>query len=204
MRAPAADYLEAAKVEDLIDELHREGYQVEREATVGNETFDLSAQRNGELLVYEVKARSRLKESGDELARLREAAIEAGVSGFRLVVVNPPHEIEVAVEGLKEALASHFLEKLPPAVEELSANTCFQGVSHVYIDAVSVRRMGAHVRGTASIDVQLNFRGKTDRIDWTVDERLPFTFDVELGHDLKLARVNEIKIDLSDFADADE
>jgi hypothetical protein len=145
-----------------------------------------------------------LKESGDELARLREAAIEAGVSGFHLVVVNPPHEIEVSVEGLEAALTSYFLEKLPPELDDLSAETGFAGVSHVYIDAVNVRRTGAHVRGSASVNVELNFRGKTDRIDWTVHERLPFTFDVELGLDLKLTRVNAIKIDLSDFADQDE
>jgi hypothetical protein len=154
--------------------------------------------------VYEVKARSRLKESVGEVARLREAAVKAGVSGFRLVVVNPPSEIEVAVEGLEVALADYFLEKLPPELDEISANTRFQRVSHAEIEAVNVRQASIGVRGWASVNVELNFRGKTDRIDLSVNERIPFTFDVELGPDLKLTRVNEIKVDVSDFSDDGE
>jgi hypothetical protein len=90
MRLPAADYLEAAKVEDLIEDLRRSGYRIKQHAMVGNQEFDLLAQRGDERLVFEIKARSRLKESIEEVAHLRAAALEAGVDGFRLLIVSPP------------------------------------------------------------------------------------------------------------------
>jgi Holliday junction resolvase len=204
MRRPAADYLEAYKIEELADDLSREGYQVEREASVGNQQFDLVARRNGELVVYEVKARSRLKESVEQLARLRAAAREAGVTSYRLVVVNPPRETEVAVEGLEAALLAYFVEELPTEVDQLSYETHAKRVKLFEIDSIDVRPQSVRVRGRAALDVELNYRGKTERIDVTVDEGLEFTFDVELGSDLKLARVNIIKVDVSDFADEGE
>src|SRR4051812_15206979 len=123
MRRPAADYLEADKIEELADDLSRDGYHVEREANVADQQFDLVARRNGELVVYEVKARSRLKQSVDELARLRAAAREGGVTSYRLVVVNPPRETQVAIEGLDAALLEYFLEELPTEVDQISYKT---------------------------------------------------------------------------------
>lgn len=204
MRLPAADYLEAEKIEELADELRRDGYQVERAASVGDQEFDLVARRNGELVVYEVKARSRLNESLDQLARLRAAARKGGVTSYSLVVVNPPQDVKVEITGLDTALAGHFREELPAEVDNLSFQTRFKRVKLFDIESVDVRPDAIRVQGRAALYVELNFRGKTDRIDLTTDEGLGFTFDVELGADLKLARVNEIKIDLSDFEDQDE
>jgi hypothetical protein len=204
MRAPAADYLEADKIEELADDLSREGYRVEREATVGGQRFDLLAQRDGERLVFEVRARSRLGANGDELVRLRAAAIEAGVTGFRLVVVNPPRATQVAIEGLDAALLGYFREELPAEVDQISYETRAKRVKIFDVESVDVRRDRMRVQGRGGLDVELNYRGKTDQIDLTTDEGLDFTFDVELGSDLKLAHVNSIKVDVSDFADSDE
>jgi hypothetical protein len=201
MRRPAADYLEADKIEELAEDLSRDGFLVEREARVGDQQFDLVARRNGELVVYEVKARSRLKQSADELARLRAAARKGGVTSYRLVVVNPPHEVKVAIEGLDAALLGYFREELPAEVDQISYETRAKRVKLFDVESVDVRRDGVRVKGRGGLDVELNYRGKTDRIDLTTDEGLDFTFDVELGSDLKLVRVNSIKVDVSDFAD---
>jgi hypothetical protein len=203
MRKTAAEYLEAAKIEELEESLRDDGYRVERDALVGGQVFDLLAQRDGERLVYEVKARTRLGQNGDEIVRLRAAAVEAGVAGFRVVVVTPPRATVVKIEGLEAALLEHFLEELPSEVDQLSYQTRAKYVKVYEIDLVDVRRDGSRARGRAALRVELNFRGKTDRIDLSTDEPLGFDFDIELGPDLKLARVNEIKIDLSDFADED-
>jgi hypothetical protein len=174
---------------------------VEREGKVGGQEFDLLAERDGQLLVFEVKARSRLGESVDEVARLRAAAIEAGVDGFRLVVVSPPRQTDVAIEGLEGVLKDHFLTEVPPEIDALSYQTDVNRVRLSVIDSIDVRHEGIHVQGKAVLYVQLNFRGKTDRIDLSVEEGLGFEFDVELGQDLKLSQVHSIKVDLSDFAD---
>ena len=204
MRRPAADYLEADKIEELADDLSREGFSVEREASVGDQQFDLVARRNGEIVVYEVKARSRLKESADRLSQLRAAAREAGVTSYRLVVVNPPPEVKVAIDGLDTELFGYFLEELPTEVDELSYETHARRVKVLEIDSVDVRRQGIRARGRGALYVQLNFLGQTPTNGMTVEEGLEFAFDVELGPDLKLAGVNSIKIDVSDFADPNE
>jgi hypothetical protein len=69
------------------------------------------------------------------------------------------------------------------------------------IEFVYVRSDDIRAKGLAALYVELNFRGKTDRIDLSTEEGLGVTFDVVLGPDLKIARVNDIDIDLSDFAD---
>ena len=204
MRRPTADYLEADKIEELADDLSRDGYQVEREASVGDQQFDLVARRDGELVVYEVKARSRLKESVEQLARLRAAARNGGVTSYRLVVVNPPQEVKVAIEGLDTQLLEHFLEELPTEVDQLSYATRVKRVKLFEIDSVDVRREAIRVQGRAALYVELNFRGRTDSIDHSVDEGLGFTFDVDLGPDLKLATVHDLKVDVGDYANAGE
>lgn len=201
MRRPAADYLEADKIEELADDLSREGYHVERAARVGDQQFDLVARRNGEVVVYEVKARSRLKESADQLSRLRAAARKAGVTTYRLVVVNPPPDVKVAIDGLDTELLGYFVEELPTEVDELSYETHARRVKVLEIESIDVGRQGIRAQGRGALYVDLNYLGKTTGNSMTVEEGLDFAFDVELGSDLKLAHVNSIEVDVSDFSD---
>jgi len=199
MRSTSADYLEAAKVEELAEELRNNGYQVETEARVGDQVFDLLAERGSQRVVFEVKARSRLPETTDEVARLRAAAQRAGVAEFRLVVVNPPHEVEVTIEGLDAELTRYFLEELPGGLDEITSATRVEGVSDVEVQSVDVRHSGIHVRGRASLDVELNYGGGMARDGLTGGDSFPFTFDVDLGPDLTLIRVNEVDVNLGGF-----
>lgn len=199
MRQTAADYLEAEKIEDLEASLRSSGYQVAREAAVGNEVFDIVAERDGQLQLYEVKARSRLQESIEEVARLRAAARQAGVKGFSVVVVSPPREIDVEVEGLASELTGYFLEALPAAVDRLSADTRVERVRVVEIASVKVRSSGIRVQGRGALEVELNYLGKPGSIGASLDETLSFEFDVDLASDLRLTHVNTIDIDLSDY-----
>jgi Holliday junction resolvase len=199
MRRPAADYLEAEKIEQLADDLSRAGYVVEREVRIGDQRFDLIAQRNGERLAFEVKARSRLQESAGQLARLRAAARQAGVDSFRLVVVNPPREVDVTIEGLNWELTRYLQEHLPSELDQISSETIVEDVSDIQIGVADLRRSGIHVRGTAAVDVQLNYDGGAQRDGLTETDSFPFTFDIELGADWKLAHMNEIEVNVDSF-----
>ena len=204
MRLAPADYLESAKIEQLTEELSKKGYRVEREATVANATFDLLAQRGEERLVFEVKARSRLKDSIDEVAQLRQAAREAGVSGFRLVIVTPPQETEVTIEGLESELCRFIRYTHPPELDEMFADPTVERVTHVEVDSVGVRHDGIRVRGRAAVRLEVNEGGVSTPDAWRVSDSLPFTFDVELGTDLKVATVHDLKVDIGDYASAGE
>jgi len=199
MRRPAADYLEAEKIEELAEDLRRSGYRVEREARLGNQQFDLLAQRDGERVVVEVKARSRLKESVEQLARLRAAARKAGIDVFRLVVVNPPREVDVTIEGLDWELTNYLNEHLPGELDEISSGTIVEGVSDIEIDLADIKRDGMHVRGRASVDVQLNYGGGVERDGLTETAIFPLIFDINLGPDWKLEEANELHVDVDSF-----
>ena len=204
MRRSAADYLEAERIEELVQDLRREGYRVETEARLGDEQFDVLARRDGELLVFEVKARSRLGRSADEVARRRAAARAAGVTGFRIEVVNPPHETEVAIEGLEAELSRYIAEVHPSELDEMFAAPRVERVSHLGVESITVRHDGIRVRGWAHVRLEVNYGGIDGDTIPRVSDSLPFTFDVDLGMDLKLARVLDLKVDLGDYANVPE
>lgn len=197
MRSPSAEYLEAAKVEELAADLQQQGYRVVRDAQLGSQQFDLLAERDGQRLAVEVKARSRLTESTADVIRLREAARAAGLSEFRLVVVVPPRVVDVSIENLETEFLRYFADQgVPSNLDELSSETRIENVSDIEVESVSIHPSHIQVRGRATIDVELNF-GR----DTTTTESLPFTFDVELDSDLKVVAMTELLIDTGDLAD---
>src|SRR5687768_12623868 len=101
MRPASADYLEALKVEELAADLREKGYETILDAQVGDAVFDLIAVRGQERIAFEVKARSRLSNSTEQVAHLREIAVDAGITEFKVVVVTPPHEVAVSIEDLE-------------------------------------------------------------------------------------------------------
>jgi hypothetical protein len=96
-------------------------------------------------------------------------------------------------------LLAFLLDHVPSDVDEMSSQTTIDDVSDVEVEAVEVRRTGIHVRGRATLDVQLNFSGGNARDGLTLDERLPLTFDVDLDPALKLGTVHQIHVDTSEF-----
>src|SRR3954447_9971600 len=112
MSTPSAELLEAEKIEELADQLRADGYDVQT-SKQGDPGFDIIAKRGGEVIVFEVKARSRLESAVPSINQLRQRAAEEGYSGFRLVVVNPPREIQVEIDGLQDLL-QHQLAEDPP------------------------------------------------------------------------------------------
>jgi Holliday junction resolvase len=204
MRRAPAEYLESAKIEELAEELQESGYRVEREATVANQVFDILAQRGDERLVFEVKARSRLKESIDEVAQLRQAAFEARVSGFRLVVVTPPRATEVTIEGLESELTHYLVDNPPPTLDEMFSNPRVERATDIEIESAAVRHDGIDVRGRATVNLEVDFGGRPTVDNYRVSDALSFTFDVALGPDLKLAMVHDLKVDIGDYANVGE
>lgn len=195
----AADFLERAKQEELAADLERQGYHVTLEPTGEYWHFDLLAERGAERIAYEIRARSRLKASAIEVAQLRAAAKRAGVTDFRLVVVTPPRQIEVIVEGIDTQLYSHLADETPEELDELSSGTRVDGVTDVDFESVVVSPSGIHLRGHATVELELNYGGGEERHGLTTGASVPLYFDVVLGHDLRISQVNELDLDTSEF-----
>ena len=58
----------------------------------------------------------------DEVAELRQAAFEAQVSEFRLVIVTPPRATEVSIESLESELSRYLVDNPPLALDEMFSN----------------------------------------------------------------------------------
>ena len=196
MRSSSADYLEAAKLEALIADLVRQGYRVTRDARLGDQVVDLLAERDGERVAFEIKARSRLAGSTQEVRRLREAARDAHLTEFRLVVVNPPHGVDVTIENLHEELLRCFAETATPEViSALSSIAHVEDVTDVDVDRVDVRPSRIHVRGRANADVALDYGEGSGRDGLSASESFPFSFDLVLGPDLRIVQMNHLSFD---------
>lgn len=200
VRRSSADYLEEAKLEELTADLEGQGYRIAREAPLGDQRVDLLAERDGERVAYQVKAISRLKESSQDIERLREAALQAGLTGLRVVVAVPPRAVSVTVEDLRSKLLAHFVKhQVALKLNVPYPVTKVEKVVDVSIDAIDVHPSRVHVRGRAYLDVQIDDgRGFDGDVDFAVDS-YPFAFDLDLDADLKIVAVNALSIDTDPY-----
>jgi Holliday junction resolvase len=195
---PANQYLEAAKTEEIARQLETEGYEVAIGSEDADHRYDIIATKNGERIAIEVKVRSDLAASEETIRRLRKQAREHGYR-FRLVIVSPPHEARIRIEGIEEELLHHLINALPPELEALSSGTRLSDVTGIEIDEIQATAEGLHIAGSGVVDVELEYGGSSDRdgANWSTD--FPFTFDVLLDHNLHIQRVNRIDVDTSSF-----
>lgn len=194
MRRPAAEYLEEAKVDELVAELESKGFRIARQALLGDERVDLLAERNGERRAYAVKAISRLKDSTQELERLRAAARHARLDGFIVVVATPPHKVDVTIDNLRSELLNHFVEHDVAARLDGPPVMIFEDVVDIVIEAIDVHPARVRVRGKAYIDVQVDEGPGPDGDESFAIDSYPFTFDVDLDPDLKIVEMHDLSV----------
>jgi Holliday junction resolvase len=201
VRRSSADYLEESTREDLIADLEGRGYRVAREAMLGDQRVDLLAERDGERLAYEVKARSRLRDSARQIEQLREAAQRNGVSNFRVVVAVPPRTVDVTIEDFESELLDYFFDHdTPNTLNNLSSGTRVEDVTDIEIETVELTRSGTRVRGRGYVDLELNYGGGVEKDGVTAFDSLPFSFDVELDSDLHIVEMRGLTFDTSSFS----
>ncbi|HEX5506261.1 MAG TPA: hypothetical protein VFW96_26835 [Thermomicrobiales bacterium] len=194
-----AQYLEAAKVEEVAGELEAAGYTVTRGVRDGNLVYDLVAARDGRKIAIEVQAQSALRESVGKIRELRAWAREHGYDEFRLVVVNPPRERIVAIPALKEALCTYLSDNFPAALDGLSSHTSLNRVSGVDVASVEITEAGSHVTGSGVAEVMLQYGGGTPSDGVSGEADVPFSFDLLLDPQLRIAEVYALEVDTSEF-----
>jgi hypothetical protein len=193
---PPADYLEATKLHEVASELEAIGYAVTLENGAGPHRFDLTATKDGKRLAVEVKAQSRLKESGEEIRKLRRQAREEGYTEFRLVVVNPPREKKVDVDDFGNILFAYTSENLPANVQEVSSFSYLEDINNIEIEVLHVSKQTITVKGTAMAEVKLKYgNDNIDGFEW--DTSFPLSFDLDLDHHMSIQNVRKLEIDTS-------
>jgi len=200
------DYLEAAKIEELTSQLRDEGYRVAVHPGGEDQGYDLVAEKDNRKLAVEVKFNARLRESAETIKALRRRAVERGFDEFRLVVISPPHETAVTIQGLDEKLLCYFrdspelLNVIPQWLPQLPY---VEGVRYLEIDAVSITADGTQVNGNGvvrvadgppAVAVQNNVALNTFRPVMDFE----FSFEIKLDTELKITSA-KIDIDVSSW-----
>ena len=193
-------YLEAAKVEEVAEQLKSEGYQVVLNQTEpdANLRYDIIATKGGKRIAVEVKARSHLRDSVRLIRDLREQATRQGYDEFRLVIANPPRERIIEIDNFKGILYDYLVNGSFPEIEELSERTSIEDVSDIDIDSIEVNANGSDVRGTGLMSISLEYGGGNPKNGLSVDYDFPFTFIVTLSHNMHIED-SQITIDTSGF-----
>jgi hypothetical protein len=200
------DYLEAAKIEELTAQLRDEGYRVTVHPSGEDQGYDLVAEKDNRKVAVGVKSNARLRKSAETIKALRRRAIERGYDDFRLVVVSPPHETDVHIEGLDKKLLEHLNESPPDALKNVPQSPCIESVRELEIDSISVTAEGTRVTGNGVVRVWerpndgvyiTNIPRNT--LQWVTG--LPFSFDIKLDNELRITDVYKIDVDTSSWFD---
>ena len=189
--------LEYLKIKEVASQLRADGYSVTESPSGIDDGFDIVATKDDKKLAVEVKTSSRLQASAETIKNLRKRALEQGFDEFRLIIVNPPREVTVSIEGLEEKLLMFLSENFPDALDELSSHTILQDVNDINIDSIQVTTDGVQVIGNGVVDVELNYGNNSEGIssNWS----FPFSFDVTLDHELEISSNPKIAIDKSSW-----
>lgn len=189
----AIEYLERAKVEELAEEYRRRGYDVEE-----GRDFDLTARNDRESIAFEVRARASLARAAKHIAKLRGDARAKGYSDFRLVVVSPPEERLIEVQGLAAELMKKAFAPIPAELDELSRATTIETVSDLDVGSIKMTPEEVRIAGEGLVEVALEGHGEvTDSVDLSAE--FPFAFEVVLDPQLRIQEVVRLDVDTSSF-----
>jgi hypothetical protein len=182
-------YLERAAAEELAGNLVKDGWTVERESDVGGSRVDLVARRAGETVFYEFKLAGSTASPGwaahlvsqQQLARRKGAA-------FRLVLVRPPRQMDLEIDGVDRMLFERFVQYPPSEVSDIAGHTLIDEVEGVDLTSVRIRGTIAEIAGEAVLGVTLQTGGGEE----IGSESFPFTFSATL--DLAAGRADEVEV----------
>jgi len=156
----AADYLEAAKLDELAAEFRRAGYHVRLNDGKGSTRYDLTAEQGKRRIAVEVIARVNLRDdaAAERVSTLREHAYSQGFDEFRLVLVSPPRETMVEVDGLADLLFRAIVNDIPSELDILSSRTQIRSISDIDITFITINKEEIQVAGTGIVLVELVVR----------------------------------------------
>lgn len=190
-------YLYKSKLQELSKELRDQGYTISHEVHIDDVIFDLIANKDNESIAYEIKVRSTLADSKEQLNVLRNIAKKHNID-FRIVIVTPPRQIEVDVEDLEFKISEYISTEVPDELAALSGNTYIDGVCDLEYDIIQIENDRIFLQGSGAIDVELEYGGGEGKDGMGMYDSYPFDFNLELSHNMEITEL-KIKVDTSSF-----
>lgn len=195
MRKNYFAHLEALKVEEIKEQYKSLGY---REITKKDRLFDIILSNGDHTIAFEIKVVDQSSALPKKDPRIRKLQAEAERLGyeFRLVFAVPPKKIEVEIEDLSEKLSDYLRDEPPSNIHDLSSQSTVDEVVDVEIDKIFVTSEGTRAKGTAYLEIQLNYGSRSDLT--TMSFSAPMKFHVELDNELNIESL-DVDVDTSGF-----
>jgi len=190
-----------AAIEEAATKYISEGYEVTKDAPIGNMRADLIARKGDNLIVVEFKMGNWPAQRTDEVRQIRNEVVHRLGGKFNLVVVAPPKEKDIEIEGIEDVLYNIFLENLGE-LDELSTHTHVEEVSDVTITSINIEQNQTQVQGEGIVSVELNWGSSSDRTSdegATSYDSFSFDFSIILDKDLKPIEIEHLKVDVSGY-----
>ncbi len=195
----ALQYLQAAKIEELTEDLQKQGYSVTAHPGGSESGFDVVAAKNQKRIAIQVMAKSELGERASEISRMREMAKQMGFTEFRVLIVSPPRERHIEIDGIDDALLNYLLHEHPAQeLMELSSDTQIENIHDVEIDSLTWHENEMQATGTAVVSAELSWAGGESRDGAVTLADFPLTFKAILDSERKIKSA-EIRVDTSDW-----
>jgi len=191
---------EAAMIQ-TEEEYKKLGYEVEREKIFNNLRADLVATKGEKVVVFEFKSGRWKPEKTDATVALRNYVSHDLKGEFKLVIVNPPQEKEIIIDDIENILYQYMFEHMQD-VDQIATHISIDEVSDVEIDTINISSDEITITGSgnASYDTQYGSDGDMAHGDGLQStETFPFTFHIQLNHELEIEEVEKLEIDTSSF-----
>lgn len=191
---------EKEAMEHLKARYERDGFTVIPDYRVGNVIFDLYAEKGDLKFAFEFKTRAGMQNI-DLLENYREIAKSLGIH-YRVVIVQPPVEKRLEVEGLEATLEENFRMSIPDDLDALSTHTMIEEVDDVSFSKTEQRPDGSlYIEGKAEVLIELNYGSLKDDVShyYTVPFKFKGTWVYTDGNNVMLESLQECVFDTSDF-----
>jgi Holliday junction resolvase len=179
-------HLADAAIEQLAEDYSKRGFEVTRGVRMGDVEADLVARKGDDLRVFEIKSGSWSAEKRKAVKRLRNHAVQEEGGQFILVLVPPPRQKIVEVQGIKDVLMEVVAQRCQ---SELTGSHVAE-IQDVDLRSLVAGAEGMEVAGSAYAEIEVP--GGPD----TEPEDVPFEFRIELSPDLQPRKVLQLDLDL--------
>lgn len=194
--AIADRFLAQAATEQLLADLHSEGYKVSRDVKFGPVQADIVAEGpNGERTVFEIKVPSPAQVSSwARNASVLQREVRASGGRFRLVLVRRPRETNIEIDGLEDLIRGELTENTHQDLGVLSNRTVINDVGGLEISSLLIHRENTDIAGQAVVSVTLH--GSDDEA--FAQEYFPLQFTATLDRSNHMTRF-DCEVDLSSW-----
>ncbi len=197
-------YLHDIAIEQIADDYIQMGYNVNKEASIGNYQADILARKGNENIVIEVKSGKMTLDRKKQIAGLANYVHSLGGYKFLVVVATSPKEKKLKIDNIEQLITDYLHKSKSEAISGLAFDCRPDSVIDVDLDEMRLSGNLIEVigSGVVSVEQQIFSDGNNGigEIMKTLDN-FPFDFEMKLRKNddnaMEIVEVNKLNIDMS-------